>query len=114
MSARSTAMRVAVGAIAKACLARLDVGTLAHVTSIGDVTAARASGTMAALRTRVAKSPVYCADAAASRRMVAAIQRAKSEGNSLGGSVEVVVSGLFPGIGSHAEWDRRLDGRLAG
>ena len=46
--------------------------------------------------------------------MVAAIQRAKSEGNSLGGSVEAIVTGLFPGIGSHVEWDRRLDGRLAG
>jgi chorismate synthase len=53
-------------------------------------------------------------DALASRRMVTSIQRAKAEGNSLGGSVEVIVGGLFPGIGSHVEWDRRLDGRLAG
>ncbi|HKW14411.1 MAG TPA: chorismate synthase, partial [Candidatus Krumholzibacteria bacterium] len=66
------------------------------------------------LRARAAKSPVYCANAAAGKRMVAAIQRAKSEGNSLGGSVEAIVTGLFPGIGSHVEWDRRLDGRMAG
>jgi len=113
-SARSTAMRVAIGAIAKACLELLGMESVAHVISIGDV-AARPSTTAAdTLRARAARSPVYCADAAASKRMIAAIQRAKSEGNSLGGSVEVIVTGSFPGIGSHVEWDRRLDGRLAG
>ena len=113
-SARSTAMRVAIGAVAKACLDRLGIDSLAHVISIGDVSTPRAARSARELRKRSAASPVYCADAAASKRMVSAIQRAKSEGNSLGGSVEVRVSGLFPGIGSHAEWDRRLDGRLAG
>jgi chorismate synthase len=113
-SARSTAMRVAIGAIAKACLELLGMESVAHVISIGDV-AARPSTTAAdTLRARAARSQVYCADAAASKRMIAAIQRAKSEGNSLGGSVEVIVTGSFPGIGSHVEWDRRLDGRLAG
>jgi chorismate synthase len=113
-SARSTAMRVAIGAIAKACLEPLGIGTLAHVISIGEVTSPRGALAIDELRRRVDKSPVYCANAAASRRMIAAIQRAKSEGNSLGGSAEVIVSGLFPGIGSHVEWDRRLDGRLGG
>jgi chorismate synthase len=112
-SARSTAMRVAIGAVAKACLAPLGMETIAHVISIGEVST-RGAGAARILRARAAKSPVYCADAAASKRMVAAIQRAKSEGNSLGGSVEGIVTGLFPGIGSHVEWDRRLDGRLAG
>ncbi len=113
-SARSTAMRVAVGAIAKAALDALAIETIAHVISIGDVTVARGKFSPREVRRRSAQSPVYCAHAAASKRMVTAIQRAKSEGNSLGGSVEVIVTGLFPGIGSHVEWDRRLDGRLAG
>ena len=63
---------------------------------------------------RAARSVVYCADARASKRMIAEIQRGRAEGNSLGGSVEVIATGLFPGIGSHVEWDRKLDARLAG
>jgi chorismate synthase len=113
-SARSTAMRVAVGAVAKACLGRLGIETVSHVLSIGEVRAPRRALSADALRRRAAVSPVYCADPATGRRMVTAIRRAKSEGNSLGGSVEVIVTGLFPGLGSHVEWDRRLDGRLAG
>jgi len=113
-SARSTAMRVAVGAIAGACLAPLGISAFAHVISIGDVACTRGALSAKELRRRAAKSPVYCANASAGRRMEAAIRRAKSEGNSLGGSVEVLVAGLFPGIGSHVEWDRRLDGCLAG
>lgn len=113
-SARSTAMRVAIGAVAKACLDRLGIETLAHVVSIGDVAAPRSRVAHAELRKRAASSPVYCADDAAGERMVAAIQEAKTEGNTLGGSVEVIATGLFPGVGSYAEWDRRLDGVLAG
>lgn len=112
-SARSTAMRVAIGAVAKACLGHLGISAQGHVISIGEVSAPRPVS-IDALRKRVDESPVYCADAETSRRMVEEIQRAKAEGNSLGGSVEVIVIGLFPGIGSYAEWDRRLDGRLAG
>lgn len=113
-SARSTVARVAVGAIAKAFLTRLGIETAAHVLSIGSVDAPRTTRPLHEIRRRAERSPVYCADAAAGRRMVAEIQRGKAEGNSLGGSVEVVVNGLFPGVGSHAEWDRKLDGRLAG
>lgn len=113
-SARSTAMRVAIGAVAKACLTPLGVSTVGHVLSIGSVEARHPGLAPRTLRERAEKSPVYCADTAASKRMVEEIQRGKSEGNSLGGCVEVIVTGLFPGIGSYAEWDRRLDGRLAG
>ena len=113
-SARSTAMRVAVGAVAKACLDRLGIHTTAHVVSIGDVATAPAKLSFRELCKRAAASPVYCAHPASSQRMVAAIQKAKAAGDSLGGSVEVLVTGLFPGIGSHVEWDRRIDGRLAG
>jgi chorismate synthase len=113
-SARSTALRVAIGAVAKACLDALGIRSFAHVISIGDISAPPQTLSRAEQRKRADASPVYCAHPASGRRMVTEIQRAKSEGNSLGGSVEVVVTGLFPGIGSHVEWDRRLDGRLAG
>lgn len=113
-SARSTAMRVAVGAIAKAYLARLGVETIGHVRVIGSIAAPNAKLTAEQIRKRAERSPVYCADPKTSKRMVEEIQRGKSEGNSLGGSVEVIVTGMFPGIGSHVEWDRKLDGRLAG
>jgi len=113
-SARSTAMRVAVGAVAKACLERLGIYTTAHVVSIGDVTTTPSQLSFRELRKRAEASPVYCAHPASSKRMIAAIQKAKAAGDSLGGSVEVIVTGLFPGIGSHVAWDRRLDGRLSG
>jgi len=113
-SARSTVARVAVGAIAGACLEQLGMETAGHVLSIGNVDAPRGALSVAEVRRRAERSPVYCADAAAGRRMVAEIQRGKSEGNSLGGSVEVIATGLFPGIGSYVEWDRKLDARLAG
>ena len=113
-SARSTAMRVAIGAIAKAYLARLGVETIGHVRVIGSIAAPDAKLTAKQIRKRAERSPVYCADPKTSKRMVEEIQRGKSEGNSLGGSVEVIVTGMFPGIGSHVEWDRKLDGRLAG
>ncbi|HEU4364990.1 MAG TPA: chorismate synthase [Candidatus Krumholzibacteria bacterium] len=112
-SARSTVARVAVGAIAKAFLEHLGIETIGHVLSIGSVEAPRAELGPEEIRRRAERSPVYCANAAAGRKMVAEIQLGKSEGNSLGGSVEVIATGLFPGVGSHVEWDRKLDGRLA-
>ncbi len=113
-SARSTAMRVAIGAVAKAVLDVLGVETIGHVRSIGTVDARLLRMSTKEIRRRAARSMVYCADGRAGRRMVAEIQRGRSEGNSLGGSVEVIVSGLFPGVGSYVEWDRKLDARLAG
>jgi chorismate synthase len=113
-SARSTVARVAVGAIARAVLKRLGIDAVGHVLSIGSVDAPRGRLTPKEIRARAEKSPVYCANAAAAKKMVAEIKRGKSEGNSLGGSAEVIVTGLFPGIGSYVEWDRKLDGRLAG
>jgi chorismate synthase len=58
--------------------------------------------------------PVRCLDPAASAKMVAEIESARKDGDTLGGVVEVVIHGLPPGLGSHVHWDRRLDGRLAG
>jgi chorismate synthase len=107
-------MRVAIGAVAKACLAPLGVEAAGHVLSIGTVAAPREVLPAAEIRARAGVSRVYCANAAAGRRMEEEIRRAKKQGNSLGGSVEVVVGGVWPGLGSHVEWDRRLDARLAG
>jgi chorismate synthase len=107
-------MRVAIGAIAKVFLDRMGVETIGHVRSIGSIDAPASRASAKEIRRRAARSVVYCADAGTSKRMIAEIQRGKAEGNSLGGSVEVIVTGLFPGIGSHVEWDRKLDGRLAG
>ncbi len=113
-SARSTAMRVAIGALARAALHELGVDAIGHVRSIGEVDARFDEALdVAALRRRVARSPVFCADARASREMVEAIRRARVGGDSLGGSVEVRITGVPPGIGSHVAEDRRLDARLA-
>jgi chorismate synthase len=111
-SARSTAIRVAIGAIASQCLDPFGIESIGHVTSIGGVDA-DAGDDAASIRRRARRSPVFCADAAASRKMVEAIHDARSQGNSLGGCAQVLVTGLFPGMGSHVEWDRKLDARLA-
>jgi len=113
-SARSTAMRVAIGAIAKMFLRPLGIEAAAHVTAIGNVESAPGALGLAEVRRRVARSAVFCADAKATKAMIEEIKTAKTNGDSLGGRVEVIVGGLFPGVGSHVAWDRKLDARLAG
>jgi chorismate synthase len=113
-SARSTAMRVAVGALAKAVLTTAGIAAVGHVTAIGEVLAPRRRLTPESIRRRALRSSVFCADASSSKRMVEEIQHARGEGNSLGGSAEVIVTGAPPGLGSHVMWDRKLDARLAG
>lgn len=112
-SARETAMRVAVGAIAKAVLGAVGVELTSHVLSIGEAAAPEQDLDVAGLRALAEPSPVRCADPAASRAMVAAIDAAKAARTSLGGVVEVRTSPLPVGLGSYAQWDMRLDGRLA-
>jgi chorismate synthase len=114
-SARETAARVALGAVAKAFLAQaLDVEVLSHVVSIGGVKAPDGVVPGPGELERIDADPVRCADPDASAAMVAEIDAARTEGDTLGGVVEVVVYGLPPGLGSHVHWDRRLDSRLAG
>ncbi len=113
-SARGTAMRVAIGSLAKGVLKTFSVEILGHVISIGGIDAVFSSVAFDGLRRRVLRSPLYCADKDATDRMAATIREAKTEGSSLGGAVEVIVTGILPGLGSHAEWDRKLDARLAG
>lgn len=114
-SARETAARVAIGAVAKALLSQLGIDILSHVVAIG---AASISADVPLPRPddleTVDTSPVRCFDAAAGEEMVAEIEKAGAEGDSLGGVVEILAYGLPPGLGSHVHWDRKLDGRLGG
>ncbi|GAB3901270.1 chorismate synthase [Microbispora bryophytorum] len=114
-SARETAARVALGQVARAFLKQaLGVDIVSHVVSIGEAVAPRdvlpGPGDMEA----VDADPVRCVDPAASAAMVAEIDKAHKDGDTLGGVVEVVAYGLPPGLGSYTHWDRRLDSRLAG
>ena len=112
-SARETTMRVAVGAVCRQLLTALGVTIASHVTEIGGVAVDRA-----AIRDEdigvTNSSDLNCCDPAAETRIKARIDAAKAAGNTLGGIFEIVVRGLPVGLGSHTQWDRRLDGKLAG
>jgi chorismate synthase len=114
-SARETAARVAVAALAKSLLAQAGVTVISHVVRIGE---ARVSDDATSPGPHdldaVDASPVRCFDPEASKAMVKAIDDASEQGDSLGGVVEVTAFGLPPGLGSHVHWDRKLDGRVAG
>ena len=112
-SARETATRVALGEVAKSFLrAVADVEILSHVVRIGSV--ANDDVDVTALRNEdIDADPVRCATPAVSAAMVAEIDAAHKDGDTLGGIVEVVALGLPVGLGSHVHWDRRLDARLA-
>jgi chorismate synthase len=113
-SARETAARVALGELARRFLAQaLGVRIVSHVVAIGAVQAAESALPGPDDLGRVDADPVRCLDPAASAAMVATIDQARRDGDTLGGVVEVVVHGAPPGLGSYAQWDRRLDGRLA-
>lgn len=113
-SARETSARVAAGAVARRLLAEFGVRVGSHVVSLGGVEARRPDPMPEDINVAAAESPVRCLDPEASRAMVEAIDRAGSEGDTLGGVFEVVATGMPVGFGSHVSWDRRLDGRLAG
>ncbi|MHB9026008.1 MAG: chorismate synthase [Armatimonadota bacterium] len=113
-SARETAARVAAGAVARCLLDALDARIFSHVLSIGTVTAAVDLSDLEAVAAAAEASDVRCADLAAAERMRALILETGQAGDSLGGVVQVVATGLPPGLGSHVQWDRKLDGRLAG
>lgn len=112
-SARETAARTVAGCLAKLLLAEVGVSVLSHVVAIG---AAFASGNAVPGPDDLATiddSPVRAFDPAAEAAMIAEIEAAKADGDTLGGVVEVLAFGLPPGLGSHVHWDRRLDARLA-
>lgn len=113
-SARETAARVAAGALAKVLLAEFGVEVLSHVLAVGSVQLAR-QVTWDEIRAACGNldSPLRCADSDAERQMVAEVDRARHAGDSVGGIFEVVAHNVPPGLGSHAQWDEKLDGRLA-
>ncbi len=114
-SARETAARVALGEVARRLLGQvLGIEILSHVVALGQITAP--GSTMPGPRDKAAidADPVRCADPATSQAMVAEIDAARQDGDTLGGVVEVLAFGLPPGLGSFTHWDRRLDSRLAG
>ncbi|HET9441247.1 MAG TPA: chorismate synthase [Longimicrobiales bacterium] len=112
-SARETTARVAVGAIAKRLLAECGISLGSHVVMLGGIQVALPDELPADLNAAVDHSPVRVLDAAAEKRMIAAIDEARASGDTLGGTFEVVVRGLPVGLGSHVSWDRKLDGRIA-
>ncbi len=114
-SARETAARVALGRVATHFLEQaVGARVVSHVVELGGVPAPPGSVPEPDDVARLDDDPVRCLDPDASAAMVAAIDRAHQDGDTLGGVVEVVVHGLPPGLGSHVHWDRRLDSRLAG
>lgn len=114
-SARETAARVALGAVAKKFLAELGIRTVSHTVAMGDVELpAEIAPPLADDVERLDADPVRCIDPATSERMVARIDEIRKQADTLGGVTEVLVYGLPPGLGSYVHWDRRLDSRLAG
>ncbi|GAB7193060.1 chorismate synthase [Kineococcus sp. NUM-3379] len=113
-SARETATRVALGEVARQFLAQaVGAEVVSHVVSLGTVEVPGGTWPGRGERERVDADPVRCTDPATSAAMVAEVDAAHSEGDTLGGVVEVVVHGLPPGLGSYVHWDRKLDARLA-
>jgi chorismate synthase len=113
-SARETAARVAVGSIARQLLARVDTRIVSHVTAIGSAALADPLAvTYEDIRTIPADSPLRCVDRDLEQRMIAEIDAARDAGDTMGGSFEVIARGVPVGLGSHVQWDRKLDGRLA-
>jgi chorismate synthase len=117
-SARETAMRVALGAIAKKFLSEFIIKIGSYVIQIGKVQSSKfkvlsSETEIWSYFEKAEKSPVRCSDKEASKKMITLIDKAIKQGNSLGGIFEVFSTGVPIGLGSHIQWERRLDGRLA-
>lgn len=115
-SARETTVRVAAGAVFKQLLGNFSMDIYSQVLAIGEVSSPGARVERAGLRELrrvVENSPVCCADPSSEKLMIEAIDCARASGESLGGSFEVGVIGVPPGLGSHTSWEQRLDSRLA-
>ncbi|MFD0958820.1 chorismate synthase [Paenibacillus chungangensis] len=113
-SARETAARVAVGAVVMQLLAAFGIKIAGQVISIGEITAPPNDIPLDELMALTEESPVRVADKATEAKMTEYIDKIKAEGDSIGGIVECIVEGVPVGLGSHVQWDRKLDGRIAG
>ena len=112
-SARDTVSRTAVGSFSKQLLSPFGIRVMGYIRSIGNVASTTDGLTFEEIYARSEESPVRTADKTAEEKMIALIEACKKEGNTLGGIFEVVALGLPPGLGTHTQWDRKLDGRLA-
>ena len=112
-SARETVARTAVGSFAKQLLAPFGIRVMGYIRSLGNVAANLSGLSFDEIYARSEESAVRTADSDAEAKMIALIEECKKEGNTLVGIFEVVALGLPPGLGSHTQWDRKLDGRLA-
>jgi chorismate synthase len=113
-SARETTARVAIGSLARELLTPFDISILGYCVSIGSTEAKTPENiAIEELRRITEESQVRMADAEAERAVIAEIDACKKTGDTLGGVVEVIATGLPVGLGSHVQWDRKLDGRLA-
>jgi len=112
-SARETAVRVAVGGVARALLAEFGIRVGGYVIEVGGVVAEAPQESLDRLWQRAAASEMFCCDPRAEVEMKLAIDVAKAAGDTLGGVVEVQVQGVPAGLGSYVHWDRKLDARLA-
>lgn len=113
-SARETAVRVAVGSIAKSFLREFDITVSGYLTELGGIPAVRPLALNSdELCAKISESELYTFDPDAEARMKNCIDEARAAGDTVGGVIEVTVSGVPVGLGSHAQWDRKLDARLA-
>lgn len=112
-SARDTVSRTAVGSFCKQLLAPFGIRVMGYIRSIGSVTAVTDGLAYEEMHSRSEESPVRTADKRAEEKMIALIEECKKKGDTLGGVFEVIGLGLPPGLGTHTQWDRKLDGRLA-
>lgn len=112
-SARETTVRVAAGALAKQLLREFGIMAFGYVLELGGIRAEPHEAPLDELKRLRDASPVYSLNAEADKQIVALIDQAGKDGDTLGGIVEVRVEGLPFGLGSHTQWDRKLDGRLA-
>lgn len=112
-SARETAARVAVGALAKRLLAELEVHVISHVTRIGAISSQFERLPAVEDQREIDQSPVRCWDSSAAEAMMAEIEKAAANQDSLGGIFEIIAYGLPPGLGDYRQWDKKLDGRIA-
>ncbi|HEX5732312.1 MAG TPA: chorismate synthase [Blastocatellia bacterium] len=112
-SARETAARVAVGAFAKLLLKEIGIEIASHTAMIGGVPQLPIAATWEEIAAIPDDSPLRCVDEVAQQQMIALIDATKEAKDTLGGIFEVVARGVVPGLGSHTQWDRKIDGRVA-
>jgi chorismate synthase len=112
-SARETTARVAAGAVAKVFLKKFNMSVFSHVLKLGKVAVSSSEKNYMSLQKKAEKSPVRMIDSKAGKRAMALIDQAKKKGDTLGGIFEVIITGVPIGLGSHVQWDRKLDGKMA-